>query len=58
MVLFHLIFLLCTTIRPKIRVLTYLFILYAHHHSTKIYGPLSFILSFVHDYSTKIWGPH
>ena len=56
MVLFHLIFLLCTTIRPKIRVHTDLFLLFAHDHSTKVYGPLSFILSFVHDHSTKIYG--
>ena len=36
MVLFHLIFLLCTTIRPKIRVHTDLFLLFAHDHSTKL----------------------
>ena len=54
MVLFHLIFLLCTTIRPKIRVLIDLFLLCAHDHSTKIYGLLSFIFSFVYDHSTKI----
>ena len=46
MVLFHLLFLLCTTIRPKISVLIDLFVLFAHDHSTKIYSPLSFILSF------------
>ena len=45
MVLFHLIFLLCMTIQPKIRVLIDLFLLFAHDHSTKLYGPLSFILS-------------
>ena len=45
MVPFHLIFLLCTTIRPKIRVLIDLFLLFAHDHSTKIYDRLSFILS-------------
>ena len=45
MVLFHLIFLLCTTIRPKIRVHTDLFLLFAHDHSTKVYDSLSFILS-------------
>ena len=44
MVLFHLFFLLCTTIRPKIRVLIDLFLLFAHDHSTKMYGPLSYIL--------------
>ena len=45
MVLFHLIFLLCTTNRPKIRVLNDLFLLCAHDHSTEIYGPLPFTLS-------------
>ena len=52
MVLF-LIFLLYTIIRPKIRTLTYLFLLFARDRSTKLYGPLSFILSLVHDHSTK-----
>ena len=42
MVLFHLIF---TTIRPKIKVLIDLFLLCAHDLSTKMYDPLSFILS-------------
>ena len=51
MVLFHLI--LDTTIWPKIRVLIDLFLLYAHNHSTEIYGPFSFIFSLVHDHSTK-----
>ena len=37
---------LCTTIRPEFRIPTGLFLLYAHDHSTKIYGPLSFNLSF------------
>ena len=55
-VLFHLIFLLCITIRPKIRVHTNSFLLFAHDHSTKVYGPLSLILSFVHDHSRKIYG--
>ena len=41
MVLFHLFFLFCTTIRPKIRSLTDLYLLFAHDHSTKIYDPLS-----------------
>ena len=50
---FHLFFLLCTTIRPKIRVLIDLFLLFVRDHSTEIYDPLSFILSLVHDYSTK-----
>ena len=44
---------ICTTIRPKFRVSTELFILIVHDHSTKIYGSLSFNLSFVHDHSTK-----
>ena len=44
MVLFHLFFLLCTTIRPRL----------AHDHSTKMYLPLSFILSFAYEHSTKI----
>ena len=35
---------ICTTIRPEFR--AYLFLLYAHDQSTKIYGPLSFNLSF------------
>ena len=42
-----------TTIRPEFSVPTYLFLLFAHDHSTKIYGLLSFNLSFVHDHSTK-----
>ena len=41
MILFHLFFLLCTTIRPKIRVLIELIYLFLHDHLTKIYGPLS-----------------
>ena len=52
MSLFYLFFILYTTIRP-IRVIIDLFILFAHDQSTKLYGPLSFILSFVHDHSTK-----
>ena len=52
MVFFHLIFLFCSTIRPKIRVFIDFF-LCARDHLTKIYGPLSFILSFEHDHSTK-----
>ena len=44
---------ICTTIRPEFRVPTDLFLLFAHDHSTKKYGPLSFNLSFVHDNSTK-----
>ena len=46
-------FYLYTTIRPKIMVLINLFILFAHSRSTKMYGPLSFILSLVHDHTTK-----
>ena len=53
MVLFHLIFLLCTTIRPKIRVLSDLFLLFAHDYLTERYGPPSFILSFVHNHSSN-----
>ena len=44
MVLFHLIFLLRTTNRPKIRVLNDFFLLCVHDHSTEIYGPLSLTL--------------
>ena len=44
----------CTTIWPKFRVPTDLFLLFAHDHLTKKYRPLSFILSFVYDNSTKI----
>ena len=43
MVLFHLFFLLRTTIQPNIRVLVDLFLLFAHDHATKIYGPLPYI---------------
>ena len=53
MAFFHLIFLLYTTIRPKIRVLIDLFLLCEQNHSTEIYGPFSFILSSVRDHSTK-----
>ena len=44
-VLFHLLFLQCTTIRPKIRVFIDIYLSFAHDHSTKIYDLLSFILS-------------
>ena len=49
MVLFHLFyFLVCTTIRLKIRVLIInLFQLYAHDISTKTYDPLSFVFFFL-----------
>ena len=53
MVLFHLFFLLCTIIRPKVKLLIDLFISFTHDHSTEIYGPLSFVLSFVQDYWPK-----
>ena len=53
MFLFHLFFLLSTTVRPKITVHIDLFLLFVHDYSTKIYGLLSFILSFVHNHSTK-----
>ena len=56
MVLFHLFFLLCTTNRPKVRVLIDLFRVFPHDHSIEIYGPPSVILSFVHDHSTKTQG--
>ena len=55
MVLFHLFFLQRITTRPKIRVLIDLFPLFAHGHSTKLYGPLSSIFSLVHDHSIKTW---
>ena len=45
MVLFHLLLLFCTTTQPKICVLIDLISLFVHDHSTKIYRPLSFILS-------------
>ena len=44
---------ICATIQPEFRVPTDLFLLFAHDHSTKIYGPLSFNLSFVDGHSTK-----
>ena len=44
---------ICTSIRPEFMIPTDLYFLFAHDHSTKIYGPVSFILSFVHDHSTK-----
>ena len=39
---------LCMTIRPRLRVLTHLILLYAHN------GPLPFIITFEHDHSTKV----
>ena len=58
--------LLQTTIRPKNMVLFNLFLLFTHDNLTKIYGLLSFIVSFVQDHSndhdhddlTKNYGPH
>ena len=44
---------ICASIRPEFMIPTDLYFLFAHDHSTKIYGPVSFILSFVHDHSTK-----
>ena len=37
---------ICMTIRPEFRVSTDLFILFAHDNLTKMYGPLSFNVSF------------
>ena len=42
-----------TTIRPEFKVPSDLFLLFAHNHLTKIYGPFLFILAFVHNHSTK-----
>ena len=53
MVLFHLLFVLCTTIRLKIRSLIDLFCLFAHNHVAKVYDPLSLILSLVDNHPTK-----
>ena len=58
MFLFHLIFLLHTTIEPKIRVFIDLFLSCAHNHSTEICGFLIFMISFVHGHSTKTQGTH
>ena len=46
-----------TTIRPEFRFPTVLFISFAHDHSIKVHGPLSFIISFAHDHLTKIYDP-
>ena len=57
MVLFHVIFLLCTTIQPKIRDLINLIFLFVHDHSSKIIRVLIYIfIPFLHDHSTKIRG--
>ena len=53
MVFLYLLFLLCTTIRPRLKVLTYLFFLQAHNYVIKICGPPPFIITFVHYHSTK-----
>ena len=58
MVLFHLIFLLYMTIRPKIRLLIDLCLLCPRNPLIEIYGPFSFIISFVHSRSNKTYGPH
>ena len=44
---------ICPTIRPEFRFSTDLFLLFAHVHSTKIYVPLWFNLSFVYNHLTK-----
>ena len=46
--------LFCTTIRPKISSLMDLFLLFACKHSTKIYDPLSFVLSLFTTNQAKI----
>ena len=56
MVLFNKFFLLSATIWPKIRVHTGLFLWFVHDNSTKVYGSLSFTLSFVgHHLIKNIW---
>ena len=46
---------MCTTLRPRLRVLTYFIIfLYAHNHLIKTCGPLPFIITFELDHSTKV----
>ena len=47
MVLFHLFFLLCTIIRPRLRILTDLFLLFADDHSKK-YIVLFHLFSFIY----------
>ena len=47
-------FFLCTTIRPRFRLLTYLIFLYAHNHLIKICSPLQFIISFEYDHLTNV----
>ena len=44
--IFHSLFLLWTTIRPKVKVLIDLFLLFRHDHFIQICGPLSFIYSY------------
>ena len=50
----YIFFFFCTTIQPRLRVLTCLIFLYAHNHLIKICGPLPFIITFEHDHSTKV----
>ena len=54
MILFHLFFVLRTTIRPEVRILTDLFLLFAHDHSTEKYDPLIFNLSFVRPFDQDL----
>ena len=51
---YYLFFLFCTVIRPRIMLLIDLFLLFANDHSTKIYGPLSFI-SFIYIRQIRPW---
>ena len=58
MVLFHLFFLLDTTILPRILVLIDLFLLFANNHSMKIYGLHSFIyFIYTRPFDQYIWFP-
>ena len=46
---------LCTTLQPRLRVLTYFRIfLYAHNHLIKTCSPLPFIITFERGHSTKV----
>ena len=54
MILFHSFFVLRTTIRPEVRILTDLFLLFAHDHSTEKYDPLIFNLSFVRPFDQDL----
>ena len=55
LVFFHLLFLLCTVIRPRTMVLIDLFLLFAHDQSTNIYGPLSFNFFCTRPFDQNIW---